>query len=97
MAIHTASANGRNLATDPLPLNQLRFGDFNGDGKTDVFSVDGSGQWRWSEIVASATGKTWRPDTLGIADLRLATSTTMALPMSFTAMVAASGVTAPVA
>jgi hypothetical protein len=40
-----------NLATGP-PLSELAFGDFDGDGKTDVFAVspigDGNFQWMMS-------------------------------------------------
>ncbi len=41
----------QNLSADPLPLTDLRFGDFNGDGITDVFSLismGGTNQWRYS-------------------------------------------------
>jgi FG-GAP-like repeat len=44
-------ANFKNLAVGP-PLAGLRFGDFNGDGKTDVFVTeprpDGTSQWLFS-------------------------------------------------
>jgi hypothetical protein len=43
--------NFQNLAKGP-PLMSLRFGDFDGDGRTDVFSAvplgDGSSQWMFS-------------------------------------------------
>ena len=31
--------------TFPVPFEELRFGDFNGDGRTDVFRRDPDGQW----------------------------------------------------
>src|SRR5262249_51634126 len=40
-----------NLAYDSTPPDQLRFGDFNGDGYTDVFSINtlvSPNQWRYS-------------------------------------------------
>ena len=56
-------SNWVNLASDPTPLSQLRFGDFDGDGRTDVFSISG-GQWRYSSggvsgwIVLTPAGST---------------------------------------
>ena len=45
------AANFQNLAKGPA-LDRLRFGDFDGDGKTDVFTTvplpDGSNQWMFS-------------------------------------------------
>jgi hypothetical protein len=45
------AANFRNLAVGP-PLDGLRFGDFDGDGKTDVFATVPQGgsadQWKFS-------------------------------------------------
>ena len=46
-----------NLAHDTTPPDQLRFGDFDGDGFTDVFSVilsNGQYQWRYSSGGASS-------------------------------------------
>jgi hypothetical protein len=39
----------QNLAYDGTPLDQLRFGDFNADGKTDVFVLKdiGGDQLGW--------------------------------------------------
>jgi hypothetical protein len=34
-----AASNWINMAFDSTPPNQLRFGDFNGDGVTDVFTL----------------------------------------------------------
>jgi hypothetical protein len=39
----------QNLASDPLPLSDLRLLDINGDARTDIFSVDPNGRWRWSD------------------------------------------------
>ncbi len=40
---------GPNLAADAaVPYNEMAFGDFNGDGLTDVFNRLASGQWRYS-------------------------------------------------
>ena len=38
------------LTTTPVPMAKLRFGDFDGDGRTDIFSTSG-GRWRiWSPV-----------------------------------------------
>jgi hypothetical protein len=53
-----------------VPLTSLRFGDFNGDGKSDVFRADGS---KW-HVSWSGTGQ-WAPlntSTYQAADLRFA-------------------------
>lgn len=49
-------ANPAVMAFDSTPLDQLRFGDFNGDGKTDVFALRdlGPGQLGW-EVSYSGT------------------------------------------
>ena len=44
------------VQSSSIPMNQLRFGDFTGDGVTDVLAVEG-GHWSISE---SATGQ-WQP------------------------------------
>jgi len=50
--INTTWSDWTDLAFDSTPPDQLRFGDFNGDGFTDVFSVTPTGpndyQWRYS-------------------------------------------------
>lgn len=65
--------NWQPVGSSSKPMNQLRFGDFTGDGVTDVLAVE-SGRWAISE---SAIGS-WRPlnsrlsdnvGTLFIADL----------------------------
>jgi hypothetical protein len=38
-------------------MDTLRFGDFNGDGRTDIFRRDGNGQW-W--IVSPGVDETWK-------------------------------------
>ncbi len=40
-------ANVQVLWNDDLPLAGYRFGDFDGDGRTDVFRISGS-QWQFS-------------------------------------------------
>jgi hypothetical protein len=50
--------NGHNFAqtqTSSVPASQLRFGDFDGDGKTDVFAIQ-NGRWSYS----SAAVATWQ-------------------------------------
>ncbi len=51
--ITTTWSDWINMAFDSTPPDQLRFGDFNGDGYTDVFSVSPIGgglyQWRYSK------------------------------------------------
>jgi photosystem II stability/assembly factor-like uncharacterized protein len=42
-----------NLADSTAPLDTLRFGDFNGDGRTDVFTVSGT-EWRYSDAGQSS-------------------------------------------
>lgn len=38
------------LTTTPVPMAELRFGDFDGDGRTDIFYTD-EGRWRiWSPV-----------------------------------------------
>ena len=36
------------LGNSSVPLTSLRFGDFNGDQKTDIFSIAPSGKWRYA-------------------------------------------------
>ncbi|MCB0609146.1 MAG: VCBS repeat-containing protein [Lewinella sp.] len=43
----SGSSSYQNLAFDAEPMSNLRFGDFNGDGKTDVFKSTG-GKWYYS-------------------------------------------------
>jgi len=43
-----AASAWRALLDSRLTLSQLRFGDFNGDGRTDVLTAGGGGQWRVS-------------------------------------------------
>ncbi|MEM7555960.1 MAG: VCBS repeat-containing protein, partial [Cyanobacteria bacterium P01_A01_bin.84] len=50
------------LAKTRIPLKRLRFGDFNGDGKTDVFTtfklgVGGSG----FQVSYGANSRSWQP------------------------------------
>ena len=50
--------NGHNFSpinTSSFPASSLRFGDFDGDGKTDVFAISGG---RWS--ISSAAATTWQ-------------------------------------
>ena len=42
-----AAANVQSLWSNEPPLDGLRFGDFDGDGRTDVFRIVGS-QWQFS-------------------------------------------------
>ena len=65
----TAWSDWNNLAYDSTPPDQLRFGDFNGDGYTDVFSVvptvGGFYQWRYSSGgIGSYTNLAFAADTL---------------------------------
>jgi hypothetical protein len=51
--------NGHNFSpinTSSFPASSLRFGDFDGDGKTDVFAITG-GRWSFSSAAATA----WQP------------------------------------
>lgn len=66
-----ASGFWGSLAKFPDGLSELRLGDFDGDGITDVFRADGSrwyvsygGVSGWSELIASRT----HVDSLGFAD-----------------------------
>jgi len=61
--------NGHNFVptqTSTVPAAQLRFGDFDGDGKTDVFTT-GGGAWKYSSAAAS----TWQtlPGAPGVSDV----------------------------
>src|SRR5690606_37646258 len=62
-----------NLATDTTPYTDLRFGDFNGDGITDVFSVDTvnePGRWRYSAGGAAPYQNLAIEPSLTVNDLR---------------------------
>ncbi|MBI2571370.1 MAG: VCBS repeat-containing protein [Candidatus Schekmanbacteria bacterium] len=50
---------GQPLNTSSIPLSDLRFGDFNGDGKTDVFHVASGGQWQVSFGGSTAWQTSW--------------------------------------
>jgi hypothetical protein len=60
----TGSNQGwRDVQNSRLPMNELRFGDFDGDGVTDVLSVQ-SGRWAFSPGAAG----TWQPLNQNLGD-----------------------------
>ena len=45
------------LTTSPVPMKDMRFGDFDGDRKTDIFVTHYQGQWRiWRGASKTAVG-----------------------------------------